>query len=108
MDYTTSSFEAAEPSAPDQGFEIDPDVVYFWTGVGSQQNDDFLRTLCCFRERFSAAARAPRARACCACWLFQKKFLRVQLETAVCRVLFIPKKIFQNPQGLEILSRRRL
>jgi hypothetical protein len=28
MHYTTSSFGAAEPSAPDQGFEIDPDVVY--------------------------------------------------------------------------------
>ena len=27
MDYTTSSFGAAEPSAPDQEFEIDPDVV---------------------------------------------------------------------------------
>ena len=26
-DYTTSCFGAAEPSAPDQGFEIDPDVV---------------------------------------------------------------------------------
>jgi len=27
MSYTTSSFGATEPSAPDQGFEIDPDVV---------------------------------------------------------------------------------
>jgi hypothetical protein len=27
MHYTTSSFGAAEPSAPDPGFEIDPDVV---------------------------------------------------------------------------------
>ena len=27
MHYTTSCFGAAEPSAPDQGFEIDPDVV---------------------------------------------------------------------------------
>ena len=27
MHYTTSSFGAAEPFAPDQGFEIDPDVV---------------------------------------------------------------------------------
>ncbi len=27
MHYTTSSFGAAEPFAPDQGFEIGPDVV---------------------------------------------------------------------------------
>jgi hypothetical protein len=26
---TTSCFGAAEPSAPDQGFEIEPDVVYY-------------------------------------------------------------------------------
>ena len=27
MNYTTSSFWAAEASAPDQGFETDPEVV---------------------------------------------------------------------------------
>jgi len=56
MNYTTSCFGAAEPSAPDQGFEIDPDVVINFVR-GSVLNRTIIF---CGRKSFSGTFKRRR------------------------------------------------